>query len=253
MQQEDSWKRSLYVAYPRERRRPFLDLLGLVQSTLRPRVLDLGCGTGELTRLAHETLFASETIGLERSEEMLGTPPKWPGLAFILGAIPEAIPDLKFDVILSNAALQWVPDHPVLFERLANALRPGGQLAIQMPWNAWTPYEDCALRVAEEFREELHGYVRRSPVLTPEAYVALLAKLGFREQRVGTWMYAQRHRNVDELVRFAEGGLLSGYRGRLSPEGFARFRARYEFQLREALGDGEVLFPFRRLFVWAQR
>ncbi len=250
----DGWSPADYARSPDARRQPFLDLLALVQPVTAPRVLDVGCGTGALTLEAHRALGARETLGLDASPAMLAQATPADGVTLALGAVPEALPDGPFDVIVSNSALNWVPGHARVFAALLARLAPGGQLAVQMPWNAGTAFVEAAEVVArrEPFCARLGGFVHRSPVEPPEAYVALLDELGVAAQRVGTWYYPQRHDDAAGLADFARGGLLSAYRARLSADDFEAFVAAYAAELRLALGEGPLTFPFRRLFVWAR-
>jgi trans-aconitate 2-methyltransferase len=250
----DGWSPEAYGRHADARRQPFLDLLALVERTSRPRVLDVGCGTGEFTGELHVALGARETQGLDSSEAMLRHAPAVDGVAFVRGAAPDALPDGPFDVIVSNSALNWVPDHEAVFASLRKRLAPGGQLAVQVPSNPRTAYVECAAQVARSpaFADELGGFVSESPVRSAPFYCALLERLGFTRQRVGTWRYVQHHGGVAGLADFARGGLLSPYRARLEPERFEAFVSAYTEALRARLGDGAVLFPFRRLFLWAR-
>src|SRR5581483_12474238 len=97
-------------------------------------VADLGCGTGELTAQLHQKLDARETLGIDASAAMLARAPQGPGLRFQQQDIARFAPAERFDLIFSNAALHWVPDHAGLLRRLTAALAPGGQIAVQMPF-----------------------------------------------------------------------------------------------------------------------
>lgn len=251
----DGWSPADYARYPDARRQPFLDLLALVQPAARPRLLDVGCGTGALTAEAHRALDSRETLGIDASAAMLAKATPADGVTLTLGAAPDALPAGPFDVIVSNSALNWVPDHAAVLEALLARLAPGGQLAFQVPANTGTPFTTCADAVAtqEPFRARLGGFVHRSPVEAPEFYVAHLDRLGVAAQRVGTWYYPQPHEHASGLADFARGGMLSAYRARLSDAEFEAFVAAYARALEQALGPGPLTFPFRRLFVWARR
>lgn len=253
----DAWDPGRYARFRAERSAPFLDLLALLEPAPSPRVVDLGCGPGELTRLAHERLGARETIGVDSSAAMLAEAARHagPGLRFAQGDLA-AFEDGPFDVVLSNAALHWVPDHAALLARLAALLAPGGQLAFQIPANEAHPSHAVAREVAREptFAAALDGHVRESPVLEPEVYAQRLFRLGFRSQRVRVEIYAHALDAPSDVVEWVRGSLLTDYERRLTPETFTRFLARYREKLLAALPDERpYLYTYRRLLVWARR
>ena len=127
----DTWSPEVYARFAAERRRPFDDLLAMVAPIPGGRAVDLGCGTGELTRELHRRTGASETVGIDSSPAMLEKtkPLGGEGLRFEEGDLARFAPERGFDLVFSNAALHWAPDHPRLLERLTRAREPGGQLA----------------------------------------------------------------------------------------------------------------------------
>src|SRR4051812_18803432 len=115
--QLDTWNPAQYDKFRREREQPFFDLLALIRPSPHMRVVDLGCGTGKLTRMLHTHVDARETIGIDRSVRMLeearsGDLP--PGLRFDVQSIESFDASHEYDLIASNAALHWVDDHPAL-------------------------------------------------------------------------------------------------------------------------------------------
>jgi trans-aconitate 2-methyltransferase len=132
------WDPAEYARFRDQRAQPFLDLMPLVRSRLGMRVADLGCGTGEMTRRLHDHLAASDTVGIDSSASMLALsrPFAGKGLRFrqqdITQFAAEAAAGQPYDLIFSNAALQWLPDHRSLLGRLTAALTPNGQLAFQV-------------------------------------------------------------------------------------------------------------------------
>jgi trans-aconitate 2-methyltransferase len=253
----DVWNPDQYEKFRAERAAPFLDLLALVEPTAAPRVVDLGCGTGELTRLAHERLGARETLGVDSSAAMLGRAAAHAGggIAFVQGDLG-AFARGGFDVVLSNAAIHWVPDHEALLPRLAALLAPGGQLAIQAPANDHHPSHAVAREVAREpeLAGPLGGFVRESPLLEPERYARLLFRLGFARQRVRLETYAHPLASRDDVVEWVRGTTLTDYEKRLDAPTWARFLDRYRERLRAALPDERpFLYTYRRLFLWGRR
>ena len=254
----DRWNPEQYGRFAAERRQPFLDLLALIRSIPGGRAVDLGCGTGELTRALHERLGAAETLGIDTSEAMLAKAQNAAGhgLRFERGDIGTFEPQRPFDLVFSNAALHWISDHPSLLERLARAVAPHGQLAFQVPANFDHPSHIAAEQTAgeEPFAGALSGAAHPRHVLAPEAYAALLDRQGFAEQTVRLQVYAHRLDSRSEVVEWVKGSLLTDYEKRLPPELFARFLARYRERLFAALPDEHpFFFPFKRILVRASR
>jgi trans-aconitate 2-methyltransferase len=255
--QRDVWNPDQYGKFRDQRAAPFHDLLALVEPRQAPRVLDLGCGTGELTRLAHERLGARETVGVDASAAMLerAAAHAGGGLSFRQGDLA-SFADAPYDVVLSNAAVHWVPDHEALIPRLLRLVAPGGQLAIQAPANDDHPAFAASRDVAREpeFAAPLGGFVRTSPVLAPEAYAKLLFAHGLPRQRVRLEVYAHPLAARDDVAEWLRGTTLTDYEKRLDGPTFARYFARYRERLAAVLPDERpFLFTFRRLFLWGSR
>jgi trans-aconitate 2-methyltransferase len=252
------WSPAQYERYKNERSQPFFDLLSLVRPRAGMRVVDLGSGTGELTRVMHDRLGAAATIGVDASEAMLAKSRAFvaPGLTFARGDIATWAPPAEVDLVLSNAALQWVDGHESLLARLASFLAPGGQIAVQIPANDDHPSHTVAAEIATEppFREALGGHVRVFPNLTLDGYAALLDRLGFAEQHVRMQVYAHRLPGAEDVVEWVKGTLLTDYEKRLEPAMYTQFLARYRERLLGQLGSARpFFFPFKRILFHAAR
>jgi trans-aconitate 2-methyltransferase len=251
-----TWDPEQYARYRDERAQPFHDLLALVRPRPGMRVVDLGCGPGELTRIVHERVGASETLGIDSSDVMLAKAAAHAGdgVRFERGDIAAFAPRGVHDLVFSNAAIHWVPDHPGLLGRLRDALAPEGQLAVQVPANFEHPSHRVAAEVAAEepFATALGGYRRGRPILDPEDYSVLLHRLGFAEQHVRLQVYLHLLESRDGVVEWVKGTLLTDYQSRMSPELFAAFLVRYRERLAAALSDERpFLYPFKRILMWA--
>jgi trans-aconitate 2-methyltransferase len=260
MTRRDAWSPDCYDRFRDERTQPFDDLLALVRRRAPGmRIVDLGCGTAELTRRLHETLGARETLGIDSSDAMLerARTRVGGGLRVERGNIADFQAEAEFDLVFSNAALHWVPGHEALFRRLVEALTPEGQLAVQLPANFDHPSHTVATAVAAEdpFRTVLDGGRHRDDVvLAPEAYATLLHRLGFRAQHVRLQVYAHALAAPADVVEWVRASLLTSYQRRLPPEVFDRFLARYRERLLATLGDARpYLFTFKRILLWADR
>jgi trans-aconitate 2-methyltransferase len=260
--ERDAWKPALYERFKDERSQPFFDVLALVRPRPGLRVLDLGCGTGELTKALHRRLGARETLGLDSSAAMLERTQAHAGdglrfergdiLTFVSGEGERG----AWDLVFSNAALQWVPLHEHLLGKLMGALSPLGQLAVQVPANHDHVSHAVAAEVAAEppFREALRAYVRRSPVLAPEDYAVALDRLGFREQQVRLEVYGHRLESRDEVIEWVKGTLLTDYEQRMDAELYPRFLEAYRERLFARQPDDRPFFyPFKRILLWARR
>ena len=252
-----TWNPEQYARFRDERSQPYYDLLALVRPRPAMRVVDLGCGTGELTRVLHERLQARETVGIDSSETMLAKSAAFAGngLRFEQGDIAQFQPDHEYDVIFSNAALHWLPDHEALLSRLTRGITPGGQLAFQVPANDDHPTHVVAAALAREspFREAIGGYERVWPNLTPVGYAQLLDRLGYREQMVRLQVYVHHLPTREDVVEWVKGSLLTDYEQRLSPALFQQFLAQYRERLLVQLDDSRpYLYPFKRILCWGK-
>ena len=256
----DTWSPAQYNKFQREREQPLVDLLAMIRPAAHMRVVDLGCGTGKPTRMLHERVGARETIGIDRSPQMLDgqrSEPPLPGLRFEVGTIEEFPGDHgTFDLIFSNAALHWVPDHPALLARLAAALAPSGQLVFQVP----ASHDDLSHITADElaadepYRTALAGWRRPVYVLTSEAYARALYTIGFPDADVRLIVYPHVLAGPEDVIEWMKGTLLTEYARHLSAALFDRFVAEYRGRLLERLERSRpFFFPFKRILCRAQK
>jgi trans-aconitate 2-methyltransferase len=257
----DGWSPDQYERFRSERQQPFDDLLALCHPIADGRVVDLGCGTGDLTVILHQDMGASRTVGIDSSDAMLGraiaTHSDVKGLSFEKDDISTWL-GKDLDLVFANASFQWVDDHLNLLARVRTALARDGQLAFQVPANYRHPSHIIAHQVANEtpFVDELDGDVpedRGRFLLSPELYADLLYELGAKDQVVRMEVYGHELESTDEVVEWVMGTLLTPYRQRLSPEMFDAFVERYRERLIEELGEREPYFyGFRRILCWAR-
>ncbi len=244
------WNPDQYEKFKSERAQPFHDLLALIEHRPHMRVVDFGCGTGELTRALHEHLQAEETLGIDSSETMLLKSASFGSemLRFERGDIEAFITDRPYDLLFSNAALHWAPDHPRLFKKLVTFLAPRGQLAVQMPANFDHPSHRVTAELAPSF-----GIEARTPsVLPPERYAELLHALGFARQHVRLQVYGHVLPSSADVVEWVKGTTLTDYQERLEPAAFDQFLGQYRERLLRAIGTAHPYFyAFKRVLLWA--
>ena len=221
------------------------------------RVVDLGCGDGSLTAWLHEQLRASETVGVDNSERMLGAAAKQGarGLRFELSDITMFTPERPFDLVFANASLQWVPDHEALWPRLCGLLAPGGHIAVQVPANDDHVSHMTADNLAgeEPFAGALGGFPRAfDRVLRASRYSELLWEIGCEEQMVQLNIYPHVMPGYEAVVEWVRGTYLTAYDARLGPALFAQFCAGYERRLAAAIPQRPYLYTYPRILMWGR-
>ncbi len=272
------WDPGQYRQFGDERSRPFYELIGRIGATEPRFVADLGCGPGELTAGLCRRWPSADVLGVDSSPEMIAAAGEV--LAGLTGLADELLagedagavspvrlrfeladardwrPGGPVDVIVSNALLQWIPDHEELMVRWARALADGGWLAVQMPGNFDQPTHALLreLSDSERWRPLLHNVEFNRQAAEPAAYLDLLAREGCA---VDAWETTYLHvlAGDDPVLRWIEGTGLRPVIAALDPADRAEFLAEYGSLLREAYprADYGTVFPFRRVFVVARR
>jgi trans-aconitate 2-methyltransferase len=249
------WNPDRYHQFQAQRAAPFDDLSMLVKIREGLTVIDLGCGTGELTRRLADRLPGSDTLGIDTSAEMLQRAEAHarPGLRFEKAAI-ETVSGM-WDLVFSHAAIHWVDDHHTLIPRLYGLVRPGGQLTVQMPSNHGHATHRLITQLAgeEPFRTALGDWVRHSNVLSIEEYANLLYECGAEEITVLEKVYPHVLENADAMADWTSGTALVPYFERLSDDMQQAFMAEYRKRLRELWPGSPVFYGFRRTLFAATR
>ena len=226
----------------------------------KPSVVDLGCGTGELTAELHRYLGARKTTGIDSSEAMLSAarPYETDTLKFQVGRIEEWQPESPVNIVFSNAAFQWCPEHRELFERIAKGIATDGQIAVQMPMNHDYPTHVLANTMSKEGRwSKLLGHEAREQnktMLTVEEYASLLFNLGFKEQKVFLRVYGHELESRDGVIEWVKGTLMTYFKSRLSQHDYDSFVSEFRDRLFRILPDNMPFFyPFKRALLWGKR
>jgi trans-aconitate 2-methyltransferase len=255
-----AWNPQQYELFEKQRARPFFDLVSRIDVERPRRVVDLGCGTGALTATLAERWPDAEVVGLDSSPEMLEKASvqsdTHPNLSFTLRDIADWAPADGDDVIVSNAALQWVPQHGELLARWYAQLAPGAQLAVQMPANSDSPSQVLLRELADEPRwaAPLAGLRIVNELVGPiDDYVALAFDAGVA---VEAWETIYQHvlQGEDPVLEWVSGTRLRPFVAALGDDAPA-FVEEFRQRLRIAFppGPAGTVFSFRRLFVVATR
>ncbi|NMK46780.1 trans-aconitate 2-methyltransferase [Achromobacter sp. Bel] len=251
----NSWSAKQYSAFENERTRPVRDLVAALPNPSVGLAVDLGCGPGNSTEVLASRYPDAKVTGMDSSQDMVQAARKrLPSLDFELADIATWNPPQQYDVILANAALQWVPDHATLYPRLVGKLAPGGTLAVQTPDNMEEPAHRLARQVAGEAPWAAKtGGVKHPPRHSAAWYYELLKPhCGVLD----VWRTTYHHplAGAVAVVEWFKGTALRPYLDKLDAAEQASFLARYQALIAEAypaLADGTVLLPFPRLFIVA--
>lgn len=248
------WNPDQYHKFQSERAAPFYDLLALVDARPNLKAIDLGCGTGELTSQLADRLPNSDVTGLDSSPQMLDKAASFArgGLVFQAGDLSALSGD--WDLIFSNAAIQWSADHAELIPQLFARLNPGGQIAIQAPSNhnhiSHQIYRETADE--EKFKSILRGFQRIAPVLTIDEYAQILFECGAEKIVVFEKIYAHVLEDADAVVEWISGTALVPYFERLG-EHKNEFINSIREKMRAAMPGSPVFYPFRRILFSARK
>jgi trans-aconitate 2-methyltransferase len=250
------WDPKQYHKFQAERSAPFFDLLALVKIRPNLKVVDLGCGTGELTRQLADVLPNSNVTGIDSSLQMLDAARassfSSPNLHFEQGDQSQLTGE--WDLIFSNAALHWSENHAKLIPNLYRRLAAGGQIAVQVPSNhnhiSHQIYRETASE--EPFKSILKGFQRYAPVLAIDDYACLFFENGAEEIVAFEKVYAHVLEDSDAVVEWISGTALVPYFERLGEYKEAFVNA-IHIKMRAAIPETPVFYPFRRTLFSARK
>lgn len=193
------WDPGQYALFATHRGRPFADLVARVDASDPAVVVDLGCGDGPLTLGLAGRWPDARIVGVDSSAEMLAAALEHDAggrVEWVQARAEDWTPaevGAPVDVLVTNAALQWVPGHLDLIPGWVDGLAPGGWFAMQVPNNFGAPshalMRDVAARHARA--DELLPRLQRAlGVAAPEDYLAALAGLGLETD---VWVTEYQH------------------------------------------------------------
>ena len=251
------WDPQRYLARATERARPFHDLIYHIGASAPGTVVDLGCGPGNLTATLAERWPDAKVIGVDSSAAMIDAARQIEGIEAIRADLREWAPPAPVGVVVSNAVLQWVPDHLALLPRLAGWLKPGGWLGFQVPGNYREPAHVLLRELADSpgWRDRLGAdRVTRAAVYEPDEYLEVLAGPGLTAD-VWTTTYLHVLQGEDAVLDWMTGTALRPVLAALDDDGAAAFLGEYGQRLRAAYPrrDYGTVLPFRRIFAVARK
>lgn len=253
-----AWDPDAYAAFGWERLRPALDLLAHVDLSSPRRIVDLGCGSGNVTRRLAARWPQARVVGIDTAPSMLAQARETPStITWIHADIARWQPDAAVDLVFSNAALHWLDDHQTLFVRLVSWVRPGGALAVQMPSSFGDPLHRAIADIGADgpWEPRLRPLLARTPVAPAETYIDMLAPA---VDRLDVWETVYYHLVDGEqpVLDWAKGAALRPILAALSQSEGASFLDRLGVRLAADYPrrrNGGTLLPYRRLFIVGSR
>ena len=252
------WDPKQYLAFGRERMQPALDLLARVPLESPATVYDLGCGPGTVTKVLKARWPQATLAGVDSSEEMLERArAEDPDIDWSAADLNEWRPGAPTDLLYSNAALHWLDDHGSLFPHLMSQLGPGGCLAAQMPRNWHAASHTSITEIVRDgpWRGALEPLLRPNPSAAPDVYYDILAPHA-ASLEIWETEYCQILEGENPVAEFVKGSQLKRFLDALEEPQRGAFEEAYRERILAAYpkqADGKTLFPFRRLFILANR
>jgi len=252
------WNPEVYNQFKNIRFKPFFDLQALIQPEQTMKAIDLGCGTGEQTALLSEKFPDAEFLGIDSSAEMLAQSKELETEKLhFKQSTTEAILATgdSWDLIFSNAALQWSDNHQELFPKILSRLNPNGQFAVQMPYQPENILNQLLTNLANEepFRSQLGGWNRPSQVLTLDAYAQILFDHGIEELQISQRVYPIIADDHDTLFNFISGSALIPYLEKLDTEQQEAFTTAFKSRIAESFTQLPAIYAFKRILLYGRK
>ena len=252
------WSSEQYLKFKNQRTQPAIDLAQRIADKNPRTVLDIGCGPGNSTAVLKSTFPAARIVGIDSSPEMIEkAKASCTDIEFKLCDIAADMEKLEsYDVIFSNACLQWVPDHKELIPALFGKLNDGGVLAVQIPMNYKEPLFVVENDVLSEPRWGFADKeIRTVATLPPEEYFDILVSCT-NDFDIWETVYYHRMPSVAAMVEWIKGTNLRPYLSVLDEKKAKELETEITVRAAEVYAkqeNGEYIFRFRRFFFIAQK
>lgn len=254
------WNPEIYNQFKSIRYQPFFDLMEMISKDNLKNGVDIGCGTGEQTSILAQKFDTAAFLGIDPSPEMLSESKdrESSNVRFRLATVEEFIAsdsERNWDLIFSNAALQWSDNHRELFPGLLSRLSDGGQFAVQMPVQKENLLNQILSDLAEEkpFAGFLNHWKRESPVLSMDDYAQIMFDNGLNTIQIMQKVYPIIADNPEKLFDFISGSALIPYLERLSESEQELFIAEYKRRIAREFKKFPAIYAFKRLLLYGKK
>lgn len=253
------WNPEIYNQFKNVRYQPFFDLMALISENGMKKAIDIGCGTGEQTSILADKFEQASFTGIDASGEMLQGSGEWnqKNLLFRISTVEDFIAsdtEEKWDLIFSNAALQWSDDHVHLFPKLISLLNEGGQFAVQMPVQNENKLNKILLELAKEepYASYLDHWKRETPMLSIDDYAQIMFEGGLQDIQIVQKVYPIIADSEKTLFDFISGSALIPYLERLSKEQQELFVKEYKSRIKDEFENFPAIYAFKRLLLYGR-
>ncbi|WP_353131264.1 methyltransferase domain-containing protein [Parapedobacter pyrenivorans] len=254
------WNPDTYNQFKNIRYQPFFDMTEFISGNSLKNCIDIGCGTGEQTSMLSKKFNQAHFLGIDPSREMLSKSKELESskLSFKIATVEELIDagaPQKWDLIFSNAALQWSENHEELFPRLIAQLSDTGQFAVQMPVQKENLLNQILLDLAQEspFAEFLGGWKRESSMLSIDDYAQIMFEGKLKEIQIIQKIYPIIANHPKELVDFIAGSALIPYMEKLSQREQQQFITAYKSRIEKTFKRFPTIYAFKRLLLYGRK
>ena len=249
------WNPETYNKFKEERYQPFYDLISHIHHKPGMKIIDLGCGTGELTKILADQFKESTVLGIDTSAEMLSKAPQQKNLIFLQSSIEnEVAKSDQWDLIVANASLQWVENHHQLFPGIFAKLSENGQVAIQMPSQKENKLNQILHELAHEdpFYSFLQNTIRDSPLLSLDDYTSIFFSHGAHEVVIYQKVYPLIVKSTDSLYEFISGTALIPYIEKLNDDLKIKFEQEFKNRIAKSFTSSPLVYAFKRIILFGQ-
>lgn len=252
------WNPEIYNKFKNIRYQPFYDLIDFIKPMESMKAIDLGCGTGEQTAILADKFPNANFLGVDSSDEMLEQSKslETDNLHFKKATTEETIESgEKWDLIFSNAALQWSNDHEILFPKLIELVNPQGQFAVQMPVQPENKLNKILSELIDEepFKSYLNGFKRDSPVLSIDDYAQILFDGGLEDIQIMQKVYPIIANDHETLYNFISGSALIPYIEKLDGDEKALFIKTYKERIAAEFPKLPAIYSFKRILLYGRK
>lgn len=249
------WNPDIYNQFKDIRYRPFFDLMNLIDDKNLHKAIDVGCGTGEQTKILSDNFLHTQFLGIDASTEMLAPSKDWEynRVQFENKTIENFVSDnSRWDLIFSNAALQWIDNHQSLFPQLIAKLNAGGQLAVQMPCQHENILNFLLKELVSQkpFAEYLNNFRRESPMLSVDKYTQIMFENGLQNLNISQRVYPIIAQNEMDLYNFILGSSLIPYLERLNKTQQDELKNEFLQSIKSYFKKFPAIYPFKRLLLY---